>query len=246
MDDKFLYENRPALNEEFRKSLYVRLNQSRERENLMDKKHILRYVLATLVITLVLVFTISAPVRANVVNWVRQISGFNVAESTESPLAAITEMQETVTWITPRPITEITDAPFAFSMPQFPPEGFILSQNFAVANSKTWVNFEWTKENYEISMLVEIYNSHLVVPAAKESASQTTVNGQKALLIRGGWTSDSQWNDNRGLELQWLTGDLRYDLRYNKTGARGEIVPFDDSEVQSRLNELMKMAESIK
>jgi len=246
MDDKFLYENRPALNEEFRKSLYVRLNQSRERETLMDKKHVLRYSLAALVITLVLVFAISAPARANVIDWIRQIAGFNVVESTESPLAAMTEMPATVTWLTPHPVTAITDAPFTFTMPQFLPEGFILSQNFAIANSKTWVSFEWTKENYEISMLVEIYNSHLVIPAAKESASQTTVNGQKALLIRGGWISDSQWNDNRGLELQWLTGGLRYDLQYNKTGARGEIVPFNDSEVQSRLDELMKMAESIK
>jgi hypothetical protein len=246
MGDKFLYENRPALNEEFRKSLYFRLNQSRERENLMDKKHVFRYSLTALVITLVLVFTISAPVRANVIDWIRQIAGFNVVESTESPMAAMTEMPATVTWITPHSVIEITDAPFAFTMPQFLPEGFALSQNFAIANSKTWISLNWTKENYEIDMQIEIYNSNLVIPADKKNVSQTTVNGQEALLIRGGWMSDSQWNDKKGLELQWLAGDLRYDLQYYKTGAHSEIVPFDDSELQPRLDELMKVAESIK
>jgi len=152
-----------------------------------------------------------------------------------------------ITVLTPLPISEIKDAPFSFSMPQYLPSGFVLSQDFAIAQSKQWVLLHWSgNQVYKISMLVEIYDKALVLSAAQNSTVETTVNGQPALLIRGSWTSDSVWDDNRELDLQWLKDGLRYNLQYYRTGDRGVIVPFDDSEVPARLDELMKIAESIK
>jgi hypothetical protein len=246
MNDKFLFENRPEPQKTFRDSLYAKLDQE-ESETKMLKKHVFQYSLAGLLIAVVLLFTISAPVRANVVNWIRQIAGFNVSESTESPLANVTEVPSMVTVLTPVPISEIKDAPFSFAMPQYLPSGFVLSNDFAIAQSKTWVSLRWSgNQVYEISMLVEIYDKALVLSAAQNSAVETTVNGEPALLIRGSWTSDSVWNENRELELEWLKDGLRYDLQYYRTGEQGIIVPFDNSEVPIRLDELMKIAESIK
>ena len=123
----------------------------------------------------------------------------------------------------------------------------MLSQDFAIAQSKQWVLLHWSgNQVYKISMLVEIYDKALVLSAAQNSTVETTVNGQPALLIRGSWTSDSVWDYNRELDLQWLKDGLRYNLQYYRTGDRGVIVPFDDSEVPARLDELMKIAESIK
>ena len=210
-------------------------------------KHVFQYSLAGLLIAVVLLFTISAPVRANVANWIRQIAGFNVSEVTESPLAHVTEMPSMVTVLPPLPVSEIKDAPFSFAMPQYLPSGFVLSHDFAIAKSKTWVLLHWSgNQVYEINMLVEIYNKALVLSAAQNSAIETTVNGEPALLIRGSWTPDSVWDKNRELELEWLKDGLRYDLQYYRTGDQGVIVPFDDSEVPARLDELMKIAESIK
>lgn len=246
MNDKFLYENRPELRNTFRDSLYTRLIKE-ERENQIFKKHLFQYSLAGLLIAVVLLFTISAPVRADVANWIKQIAGFNVSETTESPLAKITEMPAMVTVLTPVPVSEIKDAPFSFAMPQYLPSGFVLSQDFAIAQSKQWVLLHWSgNQVYEISMLVEIYDKALVLSAAQNSTVETTVNGEPALLIRGSWTPDSVWNENRKLELEWLKDGLRYDLQYYRTGEQGVIVPFDDSEVSTRLNELMHIAESIK
>jgi len=246
MNDKFLYENRPEPQKTFRDSLYAKLDQE-ESESQMFKKHLFQYSLAGLLIAVVLLITISAPVRANVANWIKQIAGFNVSESTESPLAKVTEMPSMITVLTPLPISEIKNAPFSFAMPQYLPSGFVLSQDFAIAQSKQWVLLHWSgNQVYEISMLVEIYNKALVLSAAQNSAVETTVNGEPALLIRGSWTPDSVWNENRELELEWLKDGLRYDLRYYRTGDQGVIVPFDDSEVSTRLNELMQIAESIK
>ena len=246
MNDKFLYKNRPELRNEFRDSLYTRLNKQ-ERENQMFKKHLFQYSMAGLLIAVVLLFTISAPVRADVANWIRQIAGFNVSETTESPLANVTEMPAMITVLTPVPVSEIKDAPFSFAMPQYLPSGFVLSQDFAIAQSKQWVLLHWSgNQVYEISMLVEIYDKALVLSTAQNSAVETTVNGQPALLVRGGWTSDSVWNDKKGLELQWLKDGLRYDLQYHRRGEQDKIIPFDDSEISIRLDELMQIAESIK
>ncbi|NMC85325.1 MAG: hypothetical protein GYA58_08560 [Anaerolineaceae bacterium] len=246
MNDKFLYENRPEPPKAFRDSLYAKLNQE-ESESQMFKKHLFQYSLAGLLIAVVLLFTISAPVRANVANWIKQIAGFNVSETTESPLAKVTEMPSMITVLTPLPVSEIKNAPFNFAMPQYLPSGFVLSQDFAIAQSKQWVLLHWSNNQaYEISMLVEIYDKDLMLSAAQNSAVETSVNGQPALLIRGGWTSDSVWDENRRLELEWLKDGLRYDLQYYRTGDRGEIIPFDDSETSARLDELMQIAESIK
>jgi hypothetical protein len=246
MDDKFLYENRPALRNEFRKSLNAKLIKTEESEYKMFNKHLVSYSLIGVVFALILVFTISAPVRANVLSWIQQIAGINVEESTESPLAGVTEVPSMITVLTPIPVSELKDEPFDFAMPQYLP-GFELNQDFTVAQSKTWVLLSWTRgQNDKLNMLVEINDGKLVVPAGKGSSSEIDLNGQTALLIRGGWTSDSQWNENKGLELQWLNDGLRYDLQYYKTGDRNEIVPFDETEVESRLDELIQIAESVK
>ena len=246
MNDKFLYENRPEPQKTFRDSLYAKLDQE-ESESQMFKKHLFQYSLAGLLIAVVLLITISAPVRANVANWIRQIAGFNVSEATESPLVNVTEMPSMITVLTPQPISEIKNAPFSFAMPQYLPSGFVLSKDFAIAQSKQWVLLHWSgNQVYEISMLVEIYDKALVLSAAQNSTVETTVNGEPALLIRGSWASNSVWNENRKLELEWLKDGLRYDLQYYRTGDQGVIVPFDDAEVPARLNELMQIAESIK
>jgi hypothetical protein len=245
MNDKFLYENRPTPKIEFQNSLYANLQIKEESERKMSTKRLLRYSLAIPIIVLMLVFTISAPVRANVVNWIKQIAGFNVAESNESPLENITEVPSMITELTPIPVSNFEGAPFAFAMPQHIPTGFEVSQNFVVAESKQWISISWVSDNnYEISMLVEIYNDSLVVPAGIESTDEIMVNNQPALLIRGRYDSNSQWDDNRGLEIQWLKDGLRYDLQYSKR-IQNEIVPFEDSEIESRLNELIQIAESI-
>jgi hypothetical protein len=246
MNDDFLTRNRLEVRQEFKDTLYASLVEAEDQRRTGQIKHVFGYVAGAIVLALGLLFTFSSPARAEVADWIKQIAGMNVAEVTESPLTDVTEAPGMIVEPSVVHVSQIEGPPFSFNMPQYIPEGFVLSKDFAIADSKQWVMLSWTKStDYEITMLVEIHDDQLVIPAGVGSSEEVEVNHQPALLIRGNWANDSQWDMDRGLDLQWLQGNLRYELKYTKIGKNGEIIPFSKEEIDERLVELMQMAGSI-
>jgi hypothetical protein len=247
MNDDFMLKDRPLPRTEFKDSLYSHLVSAEEKKKRGFPIFVFKYAIAALFVGFGLLMVISQPVRADFLALIRQIAGFNVKETTESPISQVTSTPYLVSEPTSLPLVDIQDAPFEFKMPQYLPEGFVFSQDYAIADSKQWVMLAASRANdYEITMLVEISDADLVIPAGVASASEISLNGTPALLIQGGWSADSQWQSDRGLELQWHQEGLRYDLHYTKKGTNGVIVPFAESELADRLDELIKVAESIK
>jgi hypothetical protein len=248
MNDDFMLKGRPLPRTEFKNSLYSHLVSAEEKKKRVFPIFVVRYAVAALFLGFGLLMVISQPVRADFLALIRQIAGFNVNETTESPISQVTGTPYLIiTEPTLLPLIDIQDAPFEFTLPQYLPEGFVFSRDYVIADSQRWVMLTASKaDDYEITMLVELSDANLVVPAGIASASEISLNGTPALLIQGGWSADSQWQNNRGLELQWHQEGLRYDLHYTKKGTNGVIVPFAESELADRLDELIKVAESIK
>jgi len=135
--------------------------------------------------------------------------------------------------------------PFAFELPKFVPEGFELKDSAAFANSRDWVLLLWSSDNAEIAMLVERTYTGYYLPAGLGSAEEVQVSGQPALLIRGWWDENHEWDPTRKLELHWQKGDRYYRLIYTQRSiSRWEIEPIT-SDIDGIIRELTRMAESI-
>lgn len=139
----------------------------------------------------------------------------------------------------------LLDMPFAFELPKFVPEGFELKDSAAFANSRDWVLLLWSSDNAEIAMLVERTYTGYYLPAGLGSAEEVQVSGQPALLIRGWWDENHEWDPTRKLELHWQKGDRYYRLIYTQRSiSRWEIEPIT-SDIDGIIRELTRMAESI-
>jgi len=234
-----------------------------------------KFALSSLMVLAVLfsVFAFSEPVRAEALKLFRIVAGFIVEERNESPLKAFDQstasptataavdslvgLEETS--ISPSQIapTEyaiptvsvkelIENPPFQFGFPTWVPQGFTLDEDAGIANSSSWISFVWTSPNRtEIEMLIEQDHAGYSIPAGEGSSEEIEVNGEPALLIRGFWNGNHEWDSRRGLLLIWDKDGHSYRLNYFERGSiHNEIVPIE-GDMDTIVAELVRMAESI-
>ncbi len=238
MNDDFLYRHRPPVRKEFAENLYQRLSDQKG-IHLMKKPSSLIWKFAlALVMGLSLLFTLSGPARAGVLELIRNIGGFNVEEVETAPTFA---PNPTVYSYTPQPLPDaLQDLPFSFAMPAYIPDGYTLSDDVVVAESKAWVSLRWANENgQEINMLVQ-QDWDLSLPASTGGAEEIQINGEPALLLNGGWSADGtgEWDTGKNvLQLYWRHGDLIYSFEFWNLPFNSDKAPY--------IQELIRVAESI-
>jgi hypothetical protein len=272
MNDDFFYQIRPPVRSEFSKGLKKRLfSPYSERQsnihNFFEVKLRRAWQFGFLFVVLItaLSFTYSENVRANVDYLIRVIAGFRVEERFISPIFGLGEnasdqlgsgIVETtgelnsdspaVSSIPTQSVTDILkEMPFSFELPEYIPEGFVLNDNAAYANSRDWVMLVWDSENAEITMVVERNYAGYDLPTGVDSSEQIQIHGQPALLIHGWWDENHVWDSTRRLEIHWEQDGHYYRLNYTQRSLnRWSIEPItgDIAEIEK---ELTQVAESI-
>ncbi len=81
---------------------------------------------------------------------------------------------------------------------------------------------------------------------ARIAARKSRFNGQPALLVRGNWASQGQWDASLGLTLYWTNLDGRfYRLIYSQRDpVHNRLSPLQ-GDAQAITQELIRMAESV-
>ena len=236
MDDKFLYQNRPPLRSGFGENLYARISSPHPRRE--TQKTILRLALRFVALTLILfavLFTFSQPVRAGVLNWIRQIAGFEIREIDSLPT---TEKSEYIPPDLRDSLADILDdLPYTLALPAYLPEGFSFEDKVDLV--KTSVFMRWMNEDGdEILMLVDTDHGQQYVTGT-DAAQEIQVNGQPALLFQGGYDKEHNWDpDLQMINVVQRKDDLIYWLIYNQNSDN----KFDDTAFK---DELIQMIASI-
>lgn len=197
-------------------------------------------------------FTFSGEVRAKVLEWIKDIAGFNVEERSESPLKALEEGQspnlQPTTYAVPTLMLPegLENSAFPVGLPSWVPEDYVLDEQIAIANSKEWVMLTWSDPSgSEITMLVEREYSGYSIPVGADSGEEIQINGQPALLIRGGWDSQHQWDPQRGMAIYWILDGHHYRLLYAEYDSfHNELRPIT-ADTEAIMQQLIRMAESI-
>lgn len=234
----------------------------------MNKQFLWKFALTIAILLTVFVLAAPTDVRAQVIQWIKIVAGFQVEERSESPMLdtgeqatplttneitatttnLVTLLSATPTMVvypTSAPQTIISNPPFAFGLPKYIPNGFNLMDNAAIANSNSWVSLMWSSQNAEIIMLVEKQYPDYPLPTGMDGAEEIEVNGKPALLIRGWWDENHKWDLTRGFELHWMMQDIHYRLVYSQRSVpRWEIEPIS-GDADKILKDLISMAESV-
>jgi hypothetical protein len=242
LDDKFLYQQRPPIRTGFAESLYRRIESQKEDRPLRKRNLsgiIWKFALIASLI-LAILFTFSAPTRAAVVDLLERIAGFNVNEvetvPTFPPNATITVYDN----YTPQPLAaSLPNLPFTFNMPAYIPDGFNLSDEVVIAQSKDWVALKWVGNGQEIGMFVQ-QNWDLSLDTAQGVAEEVQINGEPALLLRGGWSLDEsgKWDSSLNVfQLYWRHDGLIYTFDFRN------LPPGGDQETY--IQEIIRVASSI-
>lgn len=236
MNDNFLYQNRPPVRSGFGENLYASISSSHPRRE--TQKTILKFALRFAALTLLLfavLFTFSQPVRAGVLNWIRQIAGFEIREidslpTTEKSVYVPPDLRDSLADI-------LDDLPYTLELPAYIPEGFLFEDKVDLV--KTSVFMRWMNEGGdEILMLVDTDNGQQYVMGT-DAAQEVQVNGLPAILFQGGYDKEHNWDpDLQMINVVQRKGDLIYWLIYNQKSDNGfEGIAFK--------NELIKMVASI-
>lgn len=236
MDDKFLYQNRPPVRSGFGENLYARISSPHLRRETQKTtlKFALRFAALTLLLFSVL-FTFSQPVRAGVLNWIRQIAGFEIRETdslptTEKSVYIPPDIRDSLANI-------LDDLPYTLELPAYVPDGFLFEDKVDLVKSSVFMRW-MNKEGDEILMLVDTDHGQQYVMGT-DAAQEVQVNGQPALLFQGGYDKEHNWDpDLQMINVVQRKGDLIYWLIYNQNS---------DNEVEGTAfkNELIKMIGSI-
>ena len=236
MDDKFLYQNRPPVRSGFGENLYARISSPHLRRE--TQKNTLKFALRFAALTLLLfsvLFTFSQPVRAGVLNWIRQIAGFEIREidslpTTEKSVYIPPDIRNSLADI-------LDDLPYTLELPAYVPDGFLFEDKVDLVKSSVFMRW-MNKEGDEILMLVDTDHGQQYVMGT-DAAQEVQVNGQPALLFQGGYDKEHNWDpDLQMINVVQRKGDLIYWLIYNQNS---------DNEVEGTAfkNELIKMIGSI-
>jgi len=236
MDDKFLYQNRPPIRSGFGENLYARISGPHLRRE--TQKTILKFALRFVALTLLLLaalFTFSQPVRAGVLNWIRQIAGFEIREidslpTTEKSVYIPPDIRDSLADI-------LDDLPYTFELPAYVPDGFLFENKVDLIKDSVFMR--WMNEGGdEILMLVDTDHGQQYVMGT-DAAQEIQINGQPALLFQGGYDKEHNWDpDLQMINVVQRKDDLIYWLIYNQNSDN----EFDDTVFK---NELIQMLASI-
>lgn len=232
-------------------------------------EHKWKLALSVFIIVAILSFAISEPVRAKAIELIRIVAGFTVEEHNESPIKELSPNEDKPTQaaneiaIVPTVSTPdikptvfpvetlelsavLANPPFTFALPTWIPEGYKLDKTVGISSSNNWVSLIWNQSDLgEIEMLVEREYNGYPIPTGKNGAEEITINGKPALLVRGFWNAQHEWDLRLGLALDWEKDGHHYHLNYTERGsAHHEIIPME-GDTELILKELIKMAESV-
>ncbi len=273
MNDKFLLENRPEIDHNFTSLLYQRLTVNYpEKKNTIKIKNIAeifkwQYTLPVFIITAGLLFTFSAPVRAKALELIRIIAGINIQEQSVSPLMELSlngcdlsEIQDscadnsatvknkpTIYPVQTAKLPEVLkNPPFEFGLPTWTPDGYSMDQTVGLSSTDSWISMVWKNQDMsEIELMVEKEYTGYNIPAGENSAKEITINGTSALLVRGFWDSNNQWDPYLGVTIGWKLDGHFYRLTFfQRESLHHELITID--EMDEKISELILMAESIK
>ena len=236
--------------------------------------NMLKFALPTLVLLSVLIplFIFSEPVRAKTMVLIRIVAGYVVDERDESPLKDLdqgesnvaqpnstsaivvaeatpvspTKVEPTIYTVPTLPVNELLEnPPFQFSFPAWVPNGFTLDETVGIAASNNWVSFVWNNSNHcEIELLIERAYTGYKIPAGVNSSEEIEISGKPALLIRGSWNGQDQWDPRRAISLDWEKDGHHYRLNYSERGpVHNEMVSIQ-GDMDQIIDQLVKMAES--
>jgi len=263
VNDDYLYQVRPPVRRTFVVNLRRRLSEqypeigSQKIAGFSMARFFVRSLswkvaLLFLLLLTALVFTVSEGARAQVLQWIETVAGFNVEERSESPLKDLETgvIQPTIQSVPTRTLPEVlANPPFSFGLPAWVPDGYELDNQVAIAKSKTWVSLTWRNpEGGQIIMLVEKEYTGYNIPAGVDSSEEIEINGQPALLILGNWDSHSQWewDPSRGIAIYWIQDGRHYRLVYSQHDpVSNQTQPIEEVMKVAVIETLLLMAESI-
>jgi hypothetical protein len=238
MDDKFLYQNRPAVRPDFQQKLYERLS-NRPIQSKAAKPNfrlVIRFALIALILFTAL-FTFSEPARAGIVELIRHIAGFEVEEMDALPGYGegieYTPEHTSLTYL-------LQKISFEFALPAYTPEGYTLIDR--VYYDDNIVLLDYLNEDHDFIHYSVQNTMEPAVLTGFESAEEIQINGQPALLIRGAFV-DGVWDYTlNGISIYFKQDGLTYKLgqfpSFFRTGEH-------EKETDLSLDELIRMAESI-
>ena len=237
MDDKFLYQNRPPVRSGFGENLYARISNPHLRRETQKAtlKFALRFAALTLLLFAVL-FTFSQPVRAGVLNWIRQIAGFEIRE-----IDSISTAENNSVHIRPGIRDSLADIlddlPYTLELPAYVPDGFLFEDKVDLVKSSVFMR--WMNEDGDV-ILMQVDTDHgQQYVMGTDAAQEIQVNGQPALLFQGGYDKEHNWDpDLQMINVVQRKDDLIYWLIYNQNSDN----EFDDT---ASKDELIQMIASI-
>lgn len=240
--DEFLHTLRADPRPAFAEELYTRIAYQRRGRMLPRMKLFAprRMVWATTALCLVVAVVgwASPTARAEVMAALRQIGGLAFDELDAYPQGWADPVDPKM--IVPEETLSIADArarlPFAFGLPTWVPDGFVLIDEARVMffNEQPHnAQFMWRKDDPEdpniwttITLLVEPRKGgEGSIVIGRGSAEEVQINGEPAALVRGAWNADThQWETNditpqtelsgigNMINLHWVANDVGYHL----------------------------------
>lgn len=234
MDDNFLYQNRPSVRPGFGETLYSRISSLPLQKG--KSGNALRFTLRFAVVSVILftvVFSSSQPVRASILDWIKQIAGFDVQETNTVSVEDSITMRPDVSG----PLDDIlNDLPYKIAMPSYVPDGFNFEDRVNVHAESVFMTWR-NSAGDQILMQVDTDHGQRYLMGI-DAAQEILINGQPALLAQGGYDADNIWNpDLKMMNIIQRRGDLIYWLIYvHKTGGG-----FDSGTVEYELTHMMEL-----
>jgi hypothetical protein len=236
MDDKFLYQNRPAVRPDFQQKLYERLSNRAVQSKAAKPNFrlVIRFSLIGLILFAAL-FTFSEPARAGIVELIRIIAGFEVEEMDALPASegGYAPKHTSLTYL----LQEIS---FEFALPAYIPDGYTLIDR--VYYDENIVFLDYLNDDRDLIYYSVQNTMEPLIVTGFDSAEEIQINGQPALLIRGAFV-DGVWDYAlNGIIIYFKQDGLTYKLgqfpSFFRTGEH-------EKETDLSLDELIRMAESI-
>lgn len=231
MNDNFLYQSRPPMRAGFGDSLYLRISNLPLRKR--NTENVFRFALRFAIVSMVLftaLFSFSQPVRAGVLDWIKQIAGFEVQETNTVSVEDSVTIHPTVSGSMD---DVLDDMPYEVATPSYVPDGFVFDDKIDINDESvfmTWGN------GIGDQILLQIDTEHEQrYLTGIDAAQEIQINGQPAMLILGGYLDDNWDPTLPTLNIIQRKGDLIYWLiyvqKYNK--------PFDDILWKDELTRMM-------
>lgn len=233
MDDRFLYDFRPPVRKGFGESLYARLSSNAPLKKAAPRWSMaLKFGLVGIAVVF-LALAFSAPVRASVWYWIRQIAGVEVQEVNILPTA---ENEITLSPDTIDTLAQIQKkVPYPLSFPAYVPEGFTFVDRVEVQAQSVFMY--WMREDQDQILLTVDSDHGQKYQTGKDAAQEIQINGQPALVYVGGYDQNNTWDPTR----QMVNVLQRKDqVVYWLIFIKGSAGAFDSTAAQEELIHMMQ------